>query len=423
MPSQPTRRGLLQKTLQLTAAATLPSIPLMARAQDNPIKIGVINDLTGDFSIIGIPRSHAYQLAVDEINTAGGVLGRPLKIIEYDGQSTVAQYPSLTQRLILNDKVDVLFVGYTSAEREAARTVSTKHKKILWHNNQGEGGIMSRYAFFCSPIPTHQVLPGVEYMVKRFGPRIYTIAADYGFGHVTAEWTRVAAGMYGGEIIKEEFIPLSNTSYSTIISRIQREKPDWVMQLLVGDNQSQFYPQAASAGLQVPGLSPVIVQQGYEHKRFKPPLLANVFVPVTYLEELDTPSAKSFAERFRANYPKETYINQPALCGYVATYLMVEAWKKAGTTETEAVVEALESGISIDGPQGKITMDPRVHECALPMKMARVTENHDIEWISDLGIVEPDEWLIKDLNTDLRKHDPNKWFTPKDNPAFSKYLS
>ncbi len=418
------RRSFLKKNLVIGSVLALPTLGLSSRANaaSVPIKIGCIDDLTGEFAIVGTPRAHAYQLAADEINAAGGVNGRQIKIIQYDGQSQVRQYPGLTQRLILGDKADVIFAGYTSSEREAARTVSTKLKKILWHNNQGEGGIMSKYAFFCSPIPTQQVLPGVKYMVEKYGPKVYVLAADYGFGHITAEWTRVAVGMYGGKIIGEEFIPLSNTLYSTIISRVQGAKPDWVMQLLVGDNQAQFYPQAASAGLHVPGLSPVIIQQGYEHKRFAPPLLANVHVPVSFLQELEIPSAKKFVDNFRKKYPKEPYINQPADCGYVATHLMAKAWAKAGTTETEAVIKALESGIDFDAPQGKVTMDPRVHECSLPMRMARVTEEHDIEWIGDLGTIQPDQWLIDDLHVDLRKSDPEKWYTPKDDPALQKYL-
>jgi urea transport system substrate-binding protein len=388
----------------------------VAAADSSPIKIGAIDDLTGEFALVGTPRAHAYQLAADQINAAGGVLGRQLQVIQYDGQSKVNQYPGLAQRLLLQDQVDVLFAGYTSSEREAARAVSTKNKKILWHNNQGEGGIMSKYAFFCAPIPTHQVLPGVKYMVEKFGPKIYVLAADYGFGHITAQWTRVAAKMYNGNIIAEEFIPLSNTQYASIISRIQNAKPDWVMQLLVGDNQDQFYPQAAAAGLKLPGLSPVIIQQGYEHKRFAPPLLANVYVPVDYLEEIDTPANKTFLEAFRKKYPDEPYVNQPAACGYAALYLMAKAWQTAGTTDTDAVIKALESGLSYDGPQGKVSLVPQVHESSLDMKMARVTETHSIEWVQDLGLIEPDRWLMDDLNIDLRKSDPETWYTPEKDP-------
>jgi branched-chain amino acid transport system substrate-binding protein len=192
------------------------------------------------------------------------------------------------------------------------------------------------------------------------------------------------------------------------------------MQLLVGDNQDQFYPQAASAGLKVPGLSPVIIQQGYEHKRFAPPLLSNVHVPVTYLQELDTQGNKSFLEAFHKKYSNEPYVNQPAACGYNALHLMARAWETAGTTATDDVIKALETGLTFDGPQGKISMVPQLHECSLPIKMARVTDTHAIEWVQDLGTLTPDQWLIKDLNIDLRKSNPETWYTPENDPNLLK---
>ena len=96
--------------------------------------------------------------------------------------------------------------GYTSSEREAARAVAVDNETIFWHNNQGEGGIADKYSFFTGPIPEQQILPGIEYMIKTYGPKMYILAADYGFGQVSALWTHVAAGLYGGEVVGEEFI-------------------------------------------------------------------------------------------------------------------------------------------------------------------------------------------------------------------------
>jgi branched-chain amino acid transport system substrate-binding protein len=82
--------------------------------------------------------------------------------------------------------------GYTSSEREAARAIAVKNKTIFWHNNQGEGGIADKYSFFTGPIPEQQILTGIDYMIKKYGPKMYILAADYGFGQVSAQWTHVA---------------------------------------------------------------------------------------------------------------------------------------------------------------------------------------------------------------------------------------
>ena len=124
---------------------------------------------------------------------------------------------------------------------------------------------------------------------------------------------------------------------------MQKAKPDFLVEYLVGANQSQFYPQANSAGLDIPAVSTVNLQQGYEHKRFAPPALKNLYVPIAFIEEVatQTPSAKTFVDNFRHMFPDAANVNQPARCAYVAVNLMAEAWKRAGTTNTDDVISAL----------------------------------------------------------------------------------
>lgn len=423
---QLTRRTLLKRGSALGAAGALPALLAACGGSggsgddSGEIKVGVIDDRTGDFALANIPRIHAYQLAVSEINAKGGVNGRKLRMVFYDGQSNVERYQELAQRLILKDAVDVLMAGYTSAEREAARAVAVTNKKIFWHNNQGEGGIASKYSFFTGPVPEQQILPGVEYMVEKFGPRVYIIAADYGFGQVSTQWGEVAAGLYGAEVIGKEFIPLGNSRFAATIGRVQSAKPDWMLHFLVGDAQTQFYPQASSSGLRLPTLSTVQLQQSYEHKRFAPPALDGMLVPTDYQEELTLPENEAFVRRFRAEYPNEVYINENARSAYVAVHLMAQAWEKAGTTDTDETIAALESGLSFDAPSGTVTLDPAVHHCAMPIYLAEV-EGKTLKFPEDFGVLKPD-WLSTHMDVDLRKSNPEKQFTPGDDPEYAQYI-
>jgi branched-chain amino acid transport system substrate-binding protein len=88
-------------------------------------------------------------------------------------------------------------------------------------------------------------------MVKNYGKKIYVLAADYGFGQVSAQWVRASAGLNGAEIVGMEFIPLGNSEFSSSIANIQQAKPDFLFLLLVGSNQSQYFPQAQAAGLKI----------------------------------------------------------------------------------------------------------------------------------------------------------------------------
>lgn len=405
-------------------ATAIPAaaVPQPTLAANNPIKIGVVDDASGDFAAAVTPKTQGAQLAVDEINAAGGVIGRPLQLIAYDGQSDVKRHQEFAQRAILEDKVHVLMAGYTSSEREAAREVAVKNKTIFWHNNQGEGGIADNYSFFTGPIPEQQILPGVEYMVKKYGKKIYVLAADYGFGQVSAQWVQASAGMNNAEIVGLEFIPLGNSEFSSSITNIQQAKPDFLFLLLVGSNQSQYFPQAMAAGLKIPAISSVNLQQGYEHKLFAAPIMENLFVPAPFLEELsDTnPNAKKFVTAIRGKYPDMPYVNECARCAYIAVNLMALAWAKAGTSDTDATITALQSGLSFDGPDGMVSLDPATHHLTMEMRMAQVQADHSVKFVTDLGRVEP--WWLKKLGVDLTAKAESRQYLPTDDPELAKFL-
>ena len=216
-----------------------------------PIKIGFIEDLSGDLSIYGISKWHAAQLAVKEINAgfklAGGhmgspglgifgqcasipplvktrgrellfmdrggekdnvkllfaeedkilvrsgemgLLGRNVQLLPLDGRSDIEVWKQMADRLICREKVDVLVAGFTSASREAIRPIVDENSQLYFYTNQYEGGVADKNAFFTGAVCEQQVIPVVDYMVKAYGKKIYIIAADYNFGRLTAAWTR-----------------------------------------------------------------------------------------------------------------------------------------------------------------------------------------------------------------------------------------
>ena len=405
--------------LALGVAVATPFAVALPGEAAAEIKICVIDDHSGDFALPNIPKTHGAQLAVDELNAGGGVNGEQIELIHYDGQSDVKRYQELANKCILDDEADVIMAGYTSSEREAARAVAVKNKTIFWHNNQGEGGIADKYSFFTGPIPEQQILTGVEYMINTYGPKMYVLAADYGFGQVSALWTHVAAGLFGGEIVGEEFIPLGNSEFAASIANVQKAKPDFMVHYLVGANQSQFYPQAQAVDLGLPAISTVNLQQGYEHRQFSPPSLANMYIPVAYIEEIPTDANKAFIEAWRAKWPDEPYINQPARCAYVAVHIMAEAWRRAGSTDTDATIAALESGITFDAPEGRVLLDPATHHLTMNIRMAHVDEGHNVSWVHDFGPVEP--WWLRTLGVNLVRQNDGRQYLPWDDARYEKY--
>lgn len=395
-----------------------------ASAKDD-IVLCTIDSVSGDFSIMSTPKTYGYQLAVKEINDAGGIMVdgemKMINHVSYDGQSEVGRFQQLAQRCIFEDEADVVMAGYTGAEREAARQEVIRNETIFWHNNQGEGGIADKYSFFSGPTPEQQVLPAIKYMVENIGPRMTFIGADYNFCRAIGQWVRTAANLSGGTIEMEEYFPFGVSQWQATIDKIRGIGPDFQVHCLVGGDQVQFYPQAQAAGLSTPIWSNVTIADGYEHKRFAPPSLANMYVPPAYIEDVAGDASAEFVSKIRAMFPDTVYVNEHAAFGYVAVKAMAEAWKIAGTTETDAVIEALEGDISLpDAPGGPWIMRGDQHHAAMHTYLFKVNEDHTLSQISDLGMTEPT--FLQDIGVNMREEAPGRQFLPPDNPAWAAFF-
>jgi branched-chain amino acid transport system substrate-binding protein len=248
--------------LALTAGLALTSL---ASSAADPVKIGLLEDASGNFALATIPKIHATQLAVDEINAKGGILGRPVTLIAYDTQSDNTKFQELARRLVQTDKPDVIFGAFSSASREAIRPIMDRAHQLYWYDNQYEGGVCDTNTFVTGAVPEQQFSTLIPWMMQKFGKKVYTIAADYNFGQISAEWVRNIVKENGGTMAGEEFIPLSVSQFGQTIQNIQKVKPDFVVTLLVGANQASYYEQQASAHLNLPMASSVNVGQAYEH--------------------------------------------------------------------------------------------------------------------------------------------------------------
>src|SRR6266481_5572598 len=382
----------------------------------DPIKLGVLEDQSGDFALATTGKVHGIQLATDEINAAGGVSGRKLELVIYDTQSDNTRYQEFMRRVLQRDKVNVVFAGFSSASREAYRPIVDQLDGFAFYNNQYEGGVCDGHMIVTGAVPEQQFSILIPWMMEKYGKKVYTIAANYNFGQISAEWVRNIVKKNGGEMVGEEFIPLGVSQFSQTIKNIQAAKPDFVVTLLVGTAQSSYYEQARSAGLQFPMASSVNVGQGYEHKRFKPPTLANMYVTTNYIEEIDTPESKDFVKRWRAKFPNEPYINQEGENSYLAVYLYKEMVEKAnGSTKIPDIRKAIATGdINFDAPEGKVTIDPKSQHMSHTIYLAKVNDDHSISFPKIWPDIKP-YWLAE-AGADLTKSNPHTQYTPSNPP-------
>ncbi|MBO0904795.1 urea ABC transporter substrate-binding protein [Jiella sonneratiae] len=403
----------------LAALGTLLLLSGAAIAEEKgPIKMGVLEDQSGDFAVATIGKVHGIQLAADEINAAGGIDGRKLELDIYDTQSDNRRYQEFMRRVLQRDKVDVVFAGFSSASREAYRPIVDQFKGLAFYNNQYEGGVCDANMIVTGAVPEQQFSTLIPYMMEKFGKNVYTIAADYNFGQISAEWVRDIVKENGGTMAGEEFIPLGVSQFSQTIQNIQKAKPDFLVTLLVGTAQASYYEQAVSANLHVPMASSVNVGQGYEHKRFKPPSLANMYVTTNWIEEVDNPASKAFVEKWHKKFPDEPYINQEAENSYIAVYLYKQMVERAHSTDHDAIRKVIAEGdVCMDAPEGHVCIDPKSQHMSHTIYLAKVNEDHSISFPKVWDDIKP--YWLGEVGCDLTKENPEAQYTPSDNPKKS----
>ncbi|WP_336739897.1 urea ABC transporter substrate-binding protein [Aureimonas altamirensis] len=397
------------------ALGTLLLLSGAALAQE-PIKLGVLEDQSGDFAVATIGKLHGIQLATDEINASGGIAGRPLELVVYDTQSDNTRYQEFMRRVLQRDKVDAVFAGFSSASREAYRPIVNQFDALAFYNNQYEGGVCDANMIVTGAVPEQQFSTLLPYMLETYGKKVYTIAADYNFGQISAEWVRNIVKENGGEMVGEEFIPLGVSQFSQTIQNIQAAKPDFIVTLLVGTAQASYYEQAGAANVALPMASSVNVGQGYEHKRFKPPSLANMYATVNYIEEVDTPASKAFVEKWHQKFPDEPYINQEAENSYTAVYLYKSMIERAGgKTDKESLrAEIAKGDVCFDAPEGNVCLDPKSQHMSHTIYLAKVEDDHSISFPKVWNDIKP--YWLGDSGCDLTKNDPSEQYTPSNPP-------
>lgn len=361
-----------------TASAATLAAPFVARRAlaDDPIKFVSILDQSGGLDIYGRPMVDTTKMAIDEMNAAGGLLGRPIELKVYDPQSTIQFYTQYATQAATGDRADVVHAGITSASREAIRPTFSRYKTLYFYNVLYEGGVCDINNFCTGSTPAQTVEKLVPYTMNKWGNKVYIVAADYNYGQITAQWVQKYVRDNGGEPVETEFFPLDVTNFGPTINKIQAAKPDMVMSALVGGAHVSFYRQYAAAGMNknIP-IASTTFGVGNEHKLISAEEGNGMICAYSYFEEIDNPANKAFVERFKARLGDDApALNELAARAYEGAYIWAEAVKAAGTADREPVIEALRSGIGYDGPSGRVQIEPKTNHALQNVYLAELQD-------------------------------------------------
>jgi urea transport system substrate-binding protein len=327
-------------------------------ASGSTIPVGILHSLSGTMAISEVSVRDAELLAIEEINAAGGVLGKKLKPVVEDGASDWPTFAEKAQKLISTDKVAATFGGWTSASRKAMLPVFERNKALLYYPVQYEGLEASPYIFYTGATTNQQIIPGLEFLQDKLKVKtLFLVGSDYVFPRTANKEIKAWAKANGMTIVGEEYAPLGNTDYATTINKIKKANPDAVFQTINGDSNVAFWKQFADAGLDAKKLPVISVSTSEDEvKGVGIKNIVGQYVAWNYYQT--TPGAKNdaFVKAYKAKYGADRVTGDPIEAGYVGVHLWAMAAEKAGSTDPEKV-KAASKGLVFEAPEGKVTID------------------------------------------------------------------
>ena len=368
----------------LVAGALLAGSPV--RAAD-PIKIGIPVGLSGANSVVAPSVVQAAQLAVEEINAKGGILGRQvaLEVVD-DGSGADGAVKAFTS-LTLQQKVNAIITMETSAARNAGLPVVARGKTPFIYTSSYEGKSCSPYLFVDAWVPDQQVAPVVDYLMKQKNAKTFFLAgSDYAFGRGMLEFTRNYILSKGGKVIGEEYLPMDASDWTPVISKIRNEKPDALISSTAGGAPNVTLTKQLRAS----GLTVLFGNLGVDEGTAKAigADAAGTYISQSYLTSIDTPENKAFVaglqKKFGADMKTPNDLSEPE---YDGIYLYKAAVEKAGSVDPDKVLKALPE-VSFTGARGKITMD-KEHHAALTMYLGQVQADGSVQVIEKFPNVSP----------------------------------
>ncbi len=374
------------KWTRRAVAAAAGFAALQALAAD-PIKIGVPVGLSGANSVVAPSVVQAAELAVEEINAKGGVLGRMLELEVADDASGAAGAQKAFDSLIFQKKVNVLISMETSAARNAGLPIVTRGKTPYIYTSFYEGRSCNKYMYVNAWVPDQQVAPIVDYFMKtNKAKNFFLVGSDYAFGRGMLEFTKTYIGKKGGKVVGEEYLPMDGSDWTAVINKLKTAKPDAIITSTAGGAPNvTLTKQLRAAGITLP-YGNLAVDEGTAKDMGAD--AEGIVISGSYLTNIDSPKNKAFMAAMQKKFgDKLKTPNDLSVPQYEAVYLYKAAVEKAGSTDAEKVVAALAT-VKTEGPRGTIQMNKQRH-APLTMYLGQVQKDGSIKLLESFKDVDP----------------------------------
>jgi branched-chain amino acid transport system substrate-binding protein len=357
-------------------------------AQDKtPIVIAVPVGLSGVNSVVAPAVVQSGELAVDELNAKGGILGRPVKLVPLDDESGPAGAVKAFNTAIRQHKADVIITMETSAARNAGAPIAERAKVPFIYTSFYEGRACGKYLFVNAWVPEQVVPPLIRFMTdEKKVKKWFAVGSDYAFGRGMIEAAKKSVKDVGGTIVGEEYQPLQASDWTAIISKIRAANPDGIIYSTSGGGPNiDFLKQLKAAGLKLPigslSIDELTAEAGGNAAE-------GVYYTGDYFTALDNPQNKAFLDAMKRKFgPALKTPNSLSQQEYDGVHAYAMAVEKARSTEADKVIAALPT-VVFKGPRGPVQMGKQ-HHAPLPVYLAQVQADGKTKVLKDFGLIDP----------------------------------
>ncbi|HYU16522.1 MAG TPA: urea ABC transporter substrate-binding protein [Candidatus Acidoferrum sp.] len=381
----------------------------VASSETGPIKVGVLHSLSGTMAISETSLKDAALMTIDEINAAGGVLGRKLEPVVVDPASNWPLFAEKARELLSKNQVAVVFGCWTSVSRKSVLPVFEELNGLLFYPVQYEGEESSFNVFYTGAAPNQQAIPAVEYLMSQKGGgarRFVLLGTDYVYPRTTNKILRyfLKSRSIPESDILEEYTPFGHTDYQTLVAQIKQFAAGGrtaVISTINGDSNVPFYKELANQGVKAEDIPVIAFSVGEEELRGMDtgPLVGHL-AAWNYFMSIDSPANTAFKAKWAA-YVKEKGLpdaakrvtNDPMEATYIGIHMWAQAVEQAHTTRVDAVRQAV-AGQTFQAPSGFLVgMDAKNHHLQKPVMIGEIQADgqFQIVWRTD-GPVRAEPW-------------------------------
>ncbi len=360
-----------------------------------PIKVGVITEQTGALSFMGIANANVARMVVNDINAAGGLLGRPVELLLEDSETIDEVGAARAAKLVQEDHVDVIFGGIYSSMRQAIKVPAVEEGRTLYiYPEQYEGQEYDPLIFCTGPVPAQQVEPLIPWLMDRTGARTFFLpSADYIWPRVLNERVREVVTALGGEIVGEEYYPLDHTDYAEMVGRITSSGADVVFNTIVPPGLTPFLELLHDSGFTKRGGSIVCTYMDENFLNFVPAAhVEGLYSCLDYYRTLDDPFSQELSRRYEERFPGAAIFTAGSAC--TGMYRGLKFWeaavREAGSLDQDEVIAALDHARIAEGPGGPAEMVPGEHHVRMNMYIAQANAGQ-FRIVESLGMIDPKE--------------------------------